>query len=858
MQSYISGLNYSINFYESRAGSLTNYGYYTNNTFPAVNNVSPQTAIQPLAYSYYDDYDFFQNGNADYNYQSQGLLNEAAQTHLTRGMLTAISKTTIGAGVAANTWLMNVIFYNQQGHVIQTQSNNHTNTTGALTDIKTVVADFTGKIMQDKTVKVINSNTTTVLTSYTYDQSDRIKTIDQAYNGAAAIRIAAYNYNELGQMISKQLHSKDQGASFMQAVDYRYNIKGQLLTINNSTLTQNSNNNTSGSSAVFGMEFLYDKVDASSALNNTPYFNGLLSAVKWMVKTNTLNERSYKFDYDDQNRIVNANYADRAGGSGAWVNGTAYDEKNISYDYNGNILTLQRNAMVSGSIQPVDNLQYNYNGNRLNTVTDGSGGNYASLGFKNSTGSTSNYVYDANGNVTNDPYKGMSLNYNILNRTNQITITTGTGQYINYTYDATGILIRKQQYNNGSLTTTTDYVDGFVIVNGSLSYFPMAEGRIVNTGASLKPEYVITDQQGNARLSFQEQQNTGVVALMQENSYYPFGLLMPNSAISTPALPNNNLYNGGSEWQNDYGNLPDLQQTYYRNYDAALGRFIGVDPKAEAAPSMGSYQYAGNNPVMYSDPLGDVTSSGNVPKLLVPQEGGGGGWDAIPGFYDKYYNALGEELAGMQLPWQERQDKRAIKIIREEGVTYTYEWSNHVGNIDDGTAANSHSVGGYVLVAQSNATEANQEGNILLSFETYKTAETYMGYLGKAGNGLDILAKGADYSKTFSKFAPALEIGGKTIGAVDIYVGAPLSVGVNAYELHEGEIGVGRFSFRTAVTGIGIGVGSYFGAIPAAAVGMVGYIGEKSYDGATWFFGQFSQAVGQLNRALNNGWLPGK
>jgi hypothetical protein len=34
--------------------------------------------------------------------------------------------------------------------------------------------------------------------------------------------------------------------------------------------------------------------------------------------------------------------------------------------------------------------------------------------------------------------------------------------------------------------------------------------------------------------------------------------------------------------------------------------------------------------------------------------------------------------------------------------------------------------------------------------------------------------------------------------------------------------------------------------------------GEKSYDGATWFFGQFSQAVGQLNNALNNGWLPGR
>ena len=80
---------------------------------------------------------------------------------------------------------------------------------------------------------------------------------------------------------------------------------------------------------------------------------------------------------------------------------------------------------------------------------------------------------------------------------------------------------------------------------------------------------------------------------------------MPDNLVATPTSPNNNLYNGGSEWQNDYGNLPDLQQTFYRNYDAALGRWVGVDPMAEGAGSMTSYQYAGNNPVMLNDPLGN-------------------------------------------------------------------------------------------------------------------------------------------------------------------------------------------------------------------------------------------------------------
>ncbi|MES2063491.1 MAG: RHS repeat-associated core domain-containing protein [Bacteroidota bacterium] len=109
----------------------------------------------------------------------------------------------------------------------------------------------------------------------------------------------------------------------------------------------------------------------------------------------------------------------------------------------------------------------------------------------------------------------------------------------------------------------------------------------------------MADQQGNVRVSFQEQGTTGVAVVKQENSYYPFGLIMPNSQIAIPGTPNKKLYNGGSEWQNDYGDLPDLYQTYYRSYDAALGRFTGIDPKAEVTDALSPYHYAGNNHVLY-------------------------------------------------------------------------------------------------------------------------------------------------------------------------------------------------------------------------------------------------------------------
>jgi len=65
--------------------------------------------------------------------------------------------------------------------------------------------------------------------------------------------------------------------------------------------------------------------------------------------------------------------------------------------------------------------------------------------------------------------------------------------------------------------------------------------------------------------------------------------------------------------------LPDYYQTFFRNYDAALGRWVGVDPKAESAESMTTYQYAGNNPIMFNDPLGDLTDAQwqNVLNIII-------------------------------------------------------------------------------------------------------------------------------------------------------------------------------------------------------------------------------------------------
>ncbi|MGM9475209.1 DUF6443 domain-containing protein [Pedobacter sp. GSP4] len=629
LQAYVLGLNYSNGYFEVRNGDAAT-GYYSNNTFPTVN-------LEPLAYSYFDDYDLDGNGAADFAFQAQGL-GEGQVSENIAGLPTVVRKRTVGNGLS-NIWLSSVMFYDRKGQLIQTRSNNQLDVN--LASVKTFVRDFTGKTTLTK-ISHSAATTVTIQTAYAFDHMDRLKTVDESYNGAAAIRVAAYEYNELGQLVDKKLHSTNGGGSYLQSVDYRYNIRGQLTSLNNSTLTVDSRNDDAND--VFGLELLYEQTDGS--LGNTGYYNGLLSAVKWKTNapgvTNS-NERSYRFNYDALLRLTAANYADRAAGNG-WGSIGAFDEKNISYDLNGNILSLQRNAILNGNITAVDDLTYSYDGNRLNNVSDGSGGNYNVFGFKNLTGSADAYNYADNGNLMADTKKGLALTYNVLNRTERVTITNAAGRYIDYTYGADGALIRKQAIDNGSLVKTTDYIDGFVYENGILAYFGSSGGRVRNNSGSLKPEYIIQDQQGNARVSFEEQ--NGVAVVRQENSYYPFGLSMPGNTLPTAA--NKKLYNGGAEWQDDFGDMPDLQQTFYRMYDPALGRFIAVDPIAEASESLTGYQYALNNPVIFNDPLGDKaanTVTGQYADFwnsaLSYTKGYGASWNSESGF-----SAFGSSLEG--------------------------------------------------------------------------------------------------------------------------------------------------------------------------------------------------------------------
>jgi RHS repeat-associated protein len=98
--------------------------------------------------------------------------------------------------------------------------------------------------------------------------------------------------------------------------------------------------------------------------------------------------------------------------------------------------------------------------------------------------------------------------------------------------------------------------------------------------------------------------------VLEENHYYPFGLTMQglsDKAIKTNYAENKFRYNSGTELQNKEfsdGTGLELYETSFRSFDPQLGRFAQIDPLADAFHFFSTYQYAINNPILFSDPSG--------------------------------------------------------------------------------------------------------------------------------------------------------------------------------------------------------------------------------------------------------------
>ena len=91
----------------------------------------------------------------------------------------------------------------------------------------------------------------------------------------------------------------------------------------------------------------------------------------------------------------------------------------------------------------------------------------------------------------------------------------------------------------------------------------------------------------------------GSGTVLEAFDYYPFGLLMPKR--NTAGANTIEKYTGHE--LDDEAGLGQYHMVW-RRQDTALGRFLSVDPHQFYYPHLSPYNYVGNNPIGYVDPLG--------------------------------------------------------------------------------------------------------------------------------------------------------------------------------------------------------------------------------------------------------------
>ncbi|WP_343704733.1 RHS repeat-associated core domain-containing protein [Chitinophaga sp.] len=518
-------------------------GTQTTETIYASNPLSglDQSKLEPLTYTYYDDYSYEgakaaqpgQLSGIPYNTETQPHTDALPVSNQTKGLVTGTKVRVLEGNGANDRWLVTTTRYDAKGRVLQVLADNATGGE----DIVSNLYNFSGQVLS--TAQVLRNPRSTLvpevklLTMLSYDHGGRLLKVQKKVGDNGTVTdIATNEYDALGQLKKKTFKKRD--GNELESLSYDYNIRGWLRGINKAYVDNTDDGH------YFGQELNYDYGFSDNQ------FNGNIAGIKWRGTNNSTVKHAYGYSYDPANRLLKGDFWESPATTHAWAENpaTKFNVKmgdgvtpTSAYDANGNILRMQQEGKTGpGTSGPIDDLRYNYTkanattGNRLQGVYDGIYNPSSTLGdFKEITQGNANdldYDQDPNGNLKYDNNKGITgISYNHLNLPELITIP-GKGT-IRYVYDAAGIKHRKTVEDLTGpqpKTTVTAYNGGLVYENDVLRLISHEEGRIrVNT--DIQPvhytyDYFIKDHLGNVRMVLTEgsQQQLYLASMETERS----------------------------------------------------------------------------------------------------------------------------------------------------------------------------------------------------------------------------------------------------------------------------------------------------------------------------------------------------
>jgi RHS repeat-associated protein len=591
------------------------------------NPLPPGAPFEILTVTYYDDYSWVAGtgttlsntidgtylNNSNY-FITSSTAPEYAQpvqvNYHVRGRATGAKTKILGTN---NQYLHAVTFYDTDGRTIQVQSINQSGGK----DITTMQYDFTGKALRtlNQYEKKAGTNTKNylVLSRTEYYKNGLSYRVWKKIGTDPEHLVSTSTYSEIGEVKTRTL------GNGIESLDYTFNMRGWLTTINKDYLTAPDN---AVPTHWFGMELGYE--NNNSVVNNTSYnnprFNGVITGTVWKSRGAGV-KRKVDYTYDNIDRLTAAGFKEQFGS--VWANtdpvnqnftidfgigGKGNSNQFIEYDDNGNIKNLWQKGLKVNNSANIDDLVYEYvSGNQLGKVTDGQNDPDTKLGdFHDGGNAGYDYDYDPNGNLTKDENKKISsITYNYLSLPEVITFanSNGNSSTITYTYDATGSRQKKvvvdKSTTGKTVTLTTTYLFGGVYesrttVNPAptdpadytdeLRYLSHEEGRMrwVPASSSFVFDYFITDQLGNVRTILTEEQKTDLYPMASmEDVPNKNDLTDPKNYIPYYANSDYNVDAGVRYGINNitgYPNTADANVTAPNNYVARLngnGKKVG-------------------------------------------------------------------------------------------------------------------------------------------------------------------------------------------------------------------------------------------------------------------------------------------
>ncbi len=511
---------------------------------------------------------------------------------------------------------------------------------------------------------------------YLYDADNRVTASFTSNNYVHWDEDSKYFYYAHGPLQRTEL-----GNNKVQGIDFAYTIQGWLKGVNSASLdvyrdqgkdAYNSGVNVNRFLAPdqFGFTLGYyfkDYKGANIATNeefeidispNTEMLNGLYNGnIRHMVTSIREITNGYPqamvYKYDQLNRLQEARKMDSYDAANhEWDNAASvrdFGEK-LSYDQNGNILSLQR---YGDNATQMDDFMYQYDGssNKLQDLDEQYSGDPYTEDIE---GGAIHYEYDQLGRLTLEMTDIQNIyTWNDLDKVRTITKDNDEPD-LEFIYDELGMRVEKivkTKNANGTYQAPVNWEHTYYIYDAGqnliATYFEKAGEALLLTEQYMYGSKRLGSQERNIVVSYDlEDQFKHVIGLKSYelsnhlgnvlvtvsdariavssggtiayheakvqswSDYYPFGMQMPDGRHG-----GNGDYRfgfNGQEKVDEISGSGNHNTAMFWEYDTRLGRRWNQDPKPN--PSISNYAAFALNPIMYSDVLGDTVAFLIAPK----------------------------------------------------------------------------------------------------------------------------------------------------------------------------------------------------------------------------------------------------